>query len=176
MRFYFIVLRPTSTASRWSTTVPAKQTTTLISTLSFEDIIKVAWSAQQTEYYFIGRVRTVTDKRFWRYTCPSDKWYYFLISITVLHFAKMVLHFALLDFITSCVKVITFRVVITRAGTNTPSDEYDTYRDTGWRIRYVSRIHFFSEAKLGNGSNMAPPNGLFRISSYVVFVIVVQLS
>ena len=39
----------------------------------------------------------------------------------------------------------------TRAGTNTPSDEYDTYRDTGWRIRYVSRIHFFSEAKLGNG-------------------------
>ena len=41
--------------------------------------------------------------------------------------------------------------VCTRAGTNTPSDEYDTYRDTGWRIRYVSRIHFFSEAKLGNG-------------------------
>ena len=41
--------------------------------------------------------------------------------------------------------------VKTRAGTNTPSDEYDTYRDTGWRIRYVSRIHFFSEAKLGNG-------------------------
>ena len=39
----------------------------------------------------------------------------------------------------------------TRAGTNTPSDEYDTYRDTGWRIRYVSRIHFFSETKLGNG-------------------------
>ena len=39
----------------------------------------------------------------------------------------------------------------TRAGKNTPSDEYDTYRDTGWRIRYVSRIHFFSEAKLGNG-------------------------
>ena len=39
----------------------------------------------------------------------------------------------------------------TRAGTNTPSDEYDMYRDTGWRIRYVSRIHFFSEAKLGNG-------------------------
>ena len=42
-------------------------------------------------------------------------------------------------------------MVNTRAGTNTPSDEYDTYRDTGWRIRYVSRIHFFSEAKLGNG-------------------------
>ena len=40
------------------------------------------------------------------------------------------------------------------AGTNTPSDEYDTYRDTGWRIRICirdSRIHFFSEAKLGNG-------------------------
>ena len=44
-------------------------------------------------------------------------------------------------------------IVATRAGTNTPSDEYDTYRDTGWRIRYVSRIHFFSEAKLGR------PNG-----------------
>ena len=42
-------------------------------------------------------------------------------------------------------------LVGSRAGTNTPSDEYDTYRDTGWRIRYVSRIHFFSEAKLGNG-------------------------
>ena len=43
------------------------------------------------------------------------------------------------------------KFVVGRAGTNTPSDEYDTYRDTGWRIRYVSRIHFFSEAKLGNG-------------------------
>ena len=31
----------------------------------------------------------------------------------LLHFAKRVLHFALLDFITSCVKVITFHVVIT---------------------------------------------------------------
>ena len=27
--------------------------------------------------------------------------------------------------------------LIIRAGTNTPSDEYDTYRDTGWRIRYT---------------------------------------
>ena len=44
-----------------------------------------------------------------------------------------------------------YLAVAARAGTNTPSDEYDTYRDTGWRIRYVSRIHFFSEAKLGNG-------------------------
>ena len=44
-----------------------------------------------------------------------------------------------------------FKPAMTRAGTDTPSDEYDTYRDTGWRIRYVSRIHFFSEAKLGNG-------------------------
>ena len=42
-------------------------------------------------------------------------------------------------------------ILAIRAGTNTPSDEYDTYRDTGWRIRYVPRIHFFSEAKLGNG-------------------------
>ena len=41
--------------------------------------------------------------------------------------------------------------VYIRAGTNTPSDEYDMYHDTGWRIRYVSQIHFFSEAKLGNG-------------------------
>ena len=47
--------------------------------------------------------------------------------------------------------ILAFCVVFSRAGTNTPSDEYDTYRDTGWRIRYVSRIHFFSEAKLGNG-------------------------
>ena len=46
---------------------------------------------------------------------------------------------------------IQFICELIRAGTNTPSDEYDTYRDTGWRIRYVSRIHFFSEAKLGNG-------------------------
>ena len=48
-------------------------------------------------------------------------------------------------------KVKQCRRDFSRAGTNTPSDEYDTYRDTGWRIRYVSRIHFFSEAKLGNG-------------------------
>ena len=55
-------------------------------------------------------------------------------------------------YIVSLIKLFKlFRVVFTRAGTNTPSDEYDTYRDTGWRIRYVSRIHFFSEAKLGNG-------------------------
>ena len=39
-----------------------------------------------------------------------------------------------------------------RAGTNTPSDEYDTYRE--YRVantNMYSRIHFFSEAKLGNG-------------------------
>ena len=72
----------------------------------------------------------------------------------------------------SCILFLKFRYVCIRAGTNTPSDEYDTYRDTGWRIRYVSRIHFFSEAKLGNGP-MVPPNGLFRISSYVVFVIII---
>ena len=50
-----------------------------------------------------------------------------------------------------CLGPVILDVVKIRAGTNTPSDEYDTYRDTGWRIRYVSRIHFFSEAKLGNG-------------------------
>ena len=41
--------------------------------------------------------------------------------------------------------------VHTRAGTNTPSDEYDTYRE--YRVantNMYSRIHFFSEAKLGN--------------------------
>ena len=39
-----------------------------------------------------------------------------------------------------------------RAGTNTPSDEYDSYRE--YRVantNMYSRIHFFSEAKLGNG-------------------------
>ena len=50
-----------------------------------------------------------------------------------------------------CLLLIFILHNVIRAGTNTPSDEYDTYRDTGWRIRYVSRIHFFSEAKLGNG-------------------------
>ena len=38
----------------------------------------------------------------------------------------------------------------TRAGTNTPSDEYDSYRE--YRVantNMYSRIHFFSEAKLG---------------------------
>ena len=42
--------------------------------------------------------------------------------------------------------------VTDRAGTNTPSDEYDTYRK--YRVantNMYSRIHFFSEAKLGNG-------------------------
>ena len=42
--------------------------------------------------------------------------------------------------------------VVFRAGTNTPSDEYDTYRE--YRVantNMYSRIHFFSEAKLGNG-------------------------
>ena len=40
----------------------------------------------------------------------------------------------------------------TRAGTNTSSDEYDSYRE--YRVantNMYSRIHFFSEAKLGNG-------------------------
>ena len=42
--------------------------------------------------------------------------------------------------------------VYSRAGTNTPSDEYDTYRE--YRVantNMYSRIHFFSEAKQGNG-------------------------
>ena len=43
----------------------------------------------------------------------------------------------------------------TRAGTNTPSDEYDMYRE--YRVantNMYSRIHFFSDAKLGNGLNV----------------------
>ena len=51
----------------------------------------------------------------------------------------------------ACIQARMYTPAHTRAGTNTPSDECDTYRDTGWRIRYVSRIHFFSEAQLGNG-------------------------
>ena len=47
-----------------------------------------------------------------------------------------------------CIEFKYYADVYTRAGTNTPSDEYDTYRDTGWRIRYVSRIHFFSSQRL----------------------------
>ena len=42
--------------------------------------------------------------------------------------------------------------MLSRAGTNTPSDEYDTYRE--YRVantNMYSRTHFFSEAKLGNG-------------------------
>ena len=48
--------------------------------------------------------------------------------------------------------VTNVRMVLHRAGTNTPSDEYDTYRE--YRVANTamySRIHFFSEAKLGNG-------------------------
>ena len=45
-----------------------------------------------------------------------------------------------------------FIVLFTRAGTNTPSDECDSYRE--YRVantNMYSRIHFFSEAKLRNG-------------------------
>ena len=42
--------------------------------------------------------------------------------------------------------------ILCRAGTNTPSDEYDTYREYRMaNTNMYSRIHFFSEAKLGNG-------------------------
>ena len=44
------------------------------------------------------------------------------------------------------------RVEMTRAGTNTPSDEYDSYHEyMVANTNMYSRIHFFSEAKLGNG-------------------------
>ena len=39
--------------------------------------------------------------------------------------------------------------VVARAGTNTPSDEYDTYRDTGWRIRIYIREYSESLYSLG---------------------------
>ena len=45
---------------------------------------------------------------------------------------------------------MNIKLVSGRAGTNTPSDEYDTYREYRVANTY-SRIHFFSEAKLGNG-------------------------
>ena len=94
VRFYFIVLRPVCLASRcrWSMTVGPtrlnKQPHHCISTLSFEDrnqsrLICAAGSQDVFMWLFIGQVMTVTDKWFWHYTCPSDKWYYFLISITV---------------------------------------------------------------------------------------------
>ena len=44
--------------------------------------------------------------------------------------------------------------VLTRAETNTPSDEYDSYceyRVANTNTNMYSRINFFSEAKLGNG-------------------------
>ena len=53
------------------------------------------------------------------------------------------------DYETAC---MSGTILSTRAGTNTPSDEYDTYRE--YRVantNMYSRIHFFSEAKLGNG-------------------------
>ena len=59
------------------------------------------------------------------------------------------------DFQFLCVTSFTFpglASVKTKAGTNTPSDEYDTYRE--YRVantNMYSRIHFFSEATLGNG-------------------------
>ena len=47
---------------------------------------------------------------------------------------------------------VTSAYMYSRAGTNTPSDEYDSYRE--YRVantNMYSRIQFFSEAKLGNG-------------------------
>ena len=49
-------------------------------------------------------------------------------------------------------KTAKIQSISIRAGTNTPSDEYDSYRE--YRVantNMYSRIHFFSEAKLGNG-------------------------
>ena len=45
-----------------------------------------------------------------------------------------------------------FGTIFIRAGTNTPSDEYDSYREyMVANTNMYSRIHFFSEAKLWNG-------------------------
>ena len=43
--------------------------------------------------------------------------------------------------------------VNSRAGTNTPSDEYDTYRDTGWRIRIYIREYSNSLYSLVHSTN-----------------------
>ena len=51
-----------------------------------------------------------------------------------------------------CKKQYCINITDIRAGTKTPSDEYDSYRK--YRVantKMYSRIHFFSEAKLGNG-------------------------
>ena len=56
------------------------------------------------------------------------------------------------DFHKKIPKSLVCHIVFIWAGTNTPSDEYDTYRE--YRVantNMYSRIHFFSEAKLGNG-------------------------
>ena len=50
--------------------------------------------------------------------------------------------------------LLEFRYInaVVGAGTYTPSDEYDSYRE--YRVantNMYSRIHFFSDAKLGNG-------------------------
>ena len=45
-----------------------------------------------------------------------------------------------------CIYIHTCIYIYTRAGTNTPSDEYDSYRE--YRVantNMYSRIHFFSE-------------------------------
>ena len=51
------------------------------------------------------------------------------------------------------VSVMVMVVVNTRAGTNTPSDEYDTYRDTGWRIRIYIREYSDSLYSLAHSTN-----------------------
>ena len=58
------------------------------------------------------------------------------------------------------------------AGTNTSSDEYDSYRE--YRVantNMYSRIHFFSEAKLGNGLKLVYACTMYSAQKfYLVYI------
>ena len=84
VRFYFIVLRPLWSASRCWRFMTVAYPLTKQSLQCHQHL--VVWGHIQSSlicsvgsqdvfiWLCIGQVRTVTDKRFWRYTCPSDKW------------------------------------------------------------------------------------------------------
>ena len=84
VRFYFIVLRPLWSASRCRLFMTVAYPLNKQSLQCHQHL--VVWGRIQSSlicavgsqdvfiWLFIGQVRTVTDKRFWRYTCPSDKW------------------------------------------------------------------------------------------------------
>ena len=84
VRFYFIVLRPLWSASRCQRFMTVAYPLNKQSLQCHQHL--VVWGRIQSSlmcavgsqdvfiWLFIGQVRTVTDKRFWRYTCPLDKW------------------------------------------------------------------------------------------------------